>query len=1325
MATIYWDVETFSSRALSECGARNYAADPSTGIYFFCWAADDGPVQVWQAGDPIPEPFAAPAGHTFVSDNWAFERPIHEHVLVPRHGFPPIPLRNQACAQRLALASAFPAELGLRCEALDLPYRKDPEARKAMLRLARPNPDADPVQRERDLALLRERCITDVLSTRSAHNSPRLRPLLPEDEQMLLLDAKINAAGVRTNRAFLTGAQAIVAQELNVINAGIHELTGGAITSVGQVKRIKDAVNARGHNLTGLTKRSVAAALAHEPDDFTRGLLELRRDGAHTSTSKAKKLLGYADPRDHRIRDVLRIFGAGPGRWAALGAQLHNLPRNDAELPAFLVDVVAAGDREALTRHGRPLEIIKNLWRASLCAAPGHELICPDFSAIESRATAWVAGETWKLDLFRRYDKTNDDNIEPYRVLACAMLRKSVTPSELSRAERQLGKYGELAFGFGGSVGAWRRIVDDGRSDEEIQAYVQAWRAKHPATCRFWHDLAQAARTAISMPGRMVRAGSSPIVAQFDGYALALILPSGRAINYPGAHLVENARFENAARDVEFHDNARGKWQPTRAWHGTLVENVVQGTARDLLRDALLRADARGWKIVFHCHDEIVIEAPIGAVDPQDVLACMLESPPWAAGLPLAGKVHSGPLYLETPDRHAELAAETPDAPAPAPREAPKFSNDFDDEPDFVSAEDTVIAGASEPPHICIHCRRDPPDGRERVSAYDGAWLHPDCEEPFIRARCAEEGILSESSAQDAPAPPPPSSQNEAPVKPTPRGNGQGNGFAGDGYPASDRDDVGRPIAEYIYRDLKGAPHLKVVKRRSKDGKKYFPQYHLENGQWVKGKPKGAAIPYRLPELLAAPANATVEICEGEKDANTLAALGLIATSNPGGAGKWTPDLNKWFSGFARANVYEDNDKAGHAHAAKVARELCGVIPDVRVVQFRDLPEHGDVSDWLEAGATLDQLRARCDATTPFSTLESVDAADVEIEDYDWVWPGRFALKKIGLVVGLPDEGKGLTFADIAARITRGAAWPCGEGQAPLGNVIILSAEDDISDTIVPRLIAAGADLKRVTILKMVREGTSERMFSLVSDLGALRRKVLEIGDVKVVMIDPISAYLGIGEVDSFRATDVRAVLGPLKEFTESLRVLVLGVMHFNKKTDVTNVILRVSDSLAYSAASRHVYAVIGDPDNSRRLFVKGKNNLARYEQNTLAFSIDEREVGDDPRTGLPIRRPYIVWATEPVDITATEALQAAAGNRSPSARDAARRYIEALFAEDHEPVASADVLEGARENGIAKRTLERAAADLGVVVKRDGPPREAGGAATWRWHPPRGRDGG
>jgi len=484
----------------------------------------------------------------------------------------------------------------------------------------------------------------------------------------------------------------------------------------------------------------------------------------------------------------------------------------------------------------------------------------------------------------------------------------------------------------------------------------------------------------------------------------------------------------------------------------------------------------------------------------------------------------------------------------------------------------------------------------------------------------------------------------------------------------------------------------------------------------VKGKQAGPALPYRLPELLAAPSNATVEICEGEKDADALAALGLISTTNPGGAGKWTPDLNKWLSGFARANIYEDNDEAGRKHVAKVASELCGVIPDIRVITFHELPERGDVSDWLQTGKTREELIARAEQAPKFFALGSVRAADEEIEDCDWVWPGRFALKKIGLITGLPDEGKGVLLSDIIARVTCGALWPCSEGAAPTGNVLLLTAEDDINDTVIPRLIAADADLKRVHIVKMMREAGKERMFSLVTDLPALRQKVVEIGDVKMIVIDPIAAYLGIGKVDSFRATDVRAMIGPLKEFAEELRLFILGVMHFNKKMDVTNLILRVSDSLAYTAAARHVYGIVDDKDNNRKLFVKGKNNLAPREQKTLAFSFNTCEVGTDKRTGKPIFRPYIVWADEPVDITATEALQAVAGSKSPSAIDNAKHFLEALLSGD--PVGSKDVHEAAKENGISKRTLDRAREALGahVDIKKDGPPNEKN-EITWRWH--------
>jgi len=357
-----------------------------------CFACDDdGEVRVWRPGDPVPEPFADPTRYLFISDNWEFERAIHTNILIPRYGFPPILIENEDCAQRRALANAYPAELGLRCEALGLPYRKDPEARKAMMRLSRPQTakkrkkPVDPGARERDLALLLERCKNDVQATRAAYNSPRLRPLVPEERLQLLHDAAINTRGVHANVPFLEAAHTFAARERNAVNTRLNELTAGLITSVNQVAKIMEAVNARGHDMTSLNKRSVAATLMHQPESFVRELLELRQRGAYASTHKFKKLLNFIDPND---RGALRIYGAGPGRWSSIGAQLHNLPRNDDEFPLSLIDALLAGDRAELARWGNPLEVVSELSRAALSATLCHTLICSDLSAIESRIPA-------------------------------------------------------------------------------------------------------------------------------------------------------------------------------------------------------------------------------------------------------------------------------------------------------------------------------------------------------------------------------------------------------------------------------------------------------------------------------------------------------------------------------------------------------------------------------------------------------------------------------------------------------------------------------------------------------------------------------------------------------------------------------------------------------------------------------------------------------------------------------------------------------------------------------------------------------------------------
>lgn len=347
--------------------------------------------------------------------------------------------------------------------------------------------------------------------------------------------------------------------------------------------------------------------------------------------------------------------------------------------------------------------------------------------------------------------------------------------------------------------------------------------------------------------------------------------------------------------------------------------------------------------------------------------------------------------------------------------------------------------------------------------------------------------------------------------------------------------------------------------------------------------------------------------------------------------------------------------------------------------------------------------------------LVSTLASAVEMTAVEWFWENRFAIGKLGLIVGLPDEGKGQILSYVAAQTTHGGKWPVKEGHAPIGNVLIFSDEDDADDTLVPRLAAAGADRDHVHLVKMVRSSNKDRMFSLITDLDLLRQKILEIGDIKLVLIDPISAYLGIGKIDSFRQGDVRAVITPLVNLASELRVAIIGVMHFNKKTEVTNALLRISDSLAFGAVARHVYGVVDDNANERKLFVRAKNNIAaKSKHQTLSFRFEENDVGIDQRTGKHIWAPYIVWSEDYIDVSAFEAMQAVAESKAPAARDDAMFFLLEMLKKG--PVLVSEIEEAAKANGISHRTLVRAKADLKISAKKS---QEWQG--KWVWELPKG----
>ena len=338
-------------------------------------------------------------------------------------------------------------------------------------------------------------------------------------------------------------------------------------------------------------------------------------------------------------------------------------------------------------------------------------------------------------------------------------------------------------------------------------------------------------------------------------------------------------------------------------------------------------------------------------------------------------------------------------------------------------------------------------------------------------------------------------------------------------------------------------------------------------------------------------------------------------------------------------------------------------------------------------------------------------ASEIAPERVDWLWPGRIARGKHTCFAGEPGTGKSQLATDIEARITMGAEWPCGEGRAPQGSIIILSAEDGESDTIVPRLLAAGADLGRVHIISAVRiEDKGRRSFNLRADLDLLERKIVELGDVGLIRIDPISSYLG--KTDSHNNAEVRGVLEPIGEMAERMRIAILSITHFSKTgaTSTTKALHRFIGSIAFVGAPRAAFAVIEDSsDTERRLLLHAKNNLAAPPQG-LAFRLKQTIVG---HLGKGIVASRVEWEQEPVTITADEALAAeAAGAADTSSGVEAENFLQELLAEG--PVPAKQVRADVEAAALSWSTVKRAKARLGIKAEKDG---MDGG---WSWSLPR-----
>jgi Toprim domain/CHC2 zinc finger/DNA polymerase family A len=666
MPVLHRDFETRSTVSLSTAGSWRYAADPSTEILCVAFAVDDEPVKLWAPGQPIPEEFFAAAARDpewiVVAHNDQFETAIEECLLNPRYSWPIAPMEIHRCTMAAALASALPGALDGACAALGMDISKDAEGHRLMRQMSKPrkprkSEDASEVRwidGPEHRARLAQYCLRDVELERELHR--RLRPLSADEQLTWELDALINRRGFFVDRELAESARKIVEAEQAAIDIEITEITGGEITSINQVAKLSVLLRGRGHDVHDITKQSIEALLAKQLDGDIQRLLTLRQDGGRAASRKLDSLLFGADT-DQRLRGCFRFHGAATGRWSGSRFQPQNLKKSSLAALDGAIAAVRSSDLAQVRALGPPLAVVGDLSRAMILAKPGYDLVGADFSAIESRVLAWLADETWKLGTYRKFDSTSDPADEPYCVTASRILRRPVTPED--KAGRQIGKTADLALGYGGGLGAWRRFAtSDTRSDADIQRNIADWRRAHPAICNLWKTLEGAAHRCIRS-GLPVKLGRVSFEMR-DGDVL-MVLPSGRRIAYPEAKLVAG-KFDGTFQ-ITAKDNAKGAWADGKVWYGTLVENLVQAVSRDLLAAAMLRLEAADYQVVMHCHDEIVAETRKGRGSTDEFLWLMTELPAWAEGLPIAAKPWRRECYAEPAEMPVSAA---PPPPAPS-----------------------------------------------------------------------------------------------------------------------------------------------------------------------------------------------------------------------------------------------------------------------------------------------------------------------------------------------------------------------------------------------------------------------------------------------------------------------------------------------------------------------------------------------------------------------------------------------------------------------------------------------------------------------------------
>lgn len=656
---LFLDTETYSSIDIKKAGAFKYMEAPDFELLLLPYAWDDEPVQVLDLTDPLERELHHDELQKIldalrdpdiikVAHNTAFERNAYRTAW----GFYQPP-EQWVDTMILAAYNGYPMGLEAAGEAMRLPIQKRKDG-AALIRYfctpckptisnggrTRNLPQHAPEKWERFKLYAHD----DVEVERLIYRRLSSYPVTDFERQVWALDARINERGVMVDLDLVHAAIAVDNEFKKIHTEEMVQLTG--LTNPNSVSQLRGWLSGVGLGVESLNKTTVADLKKQATDPTTRRVLELRSLLGKTSTKKYEAMTAAAGAED-RVRGITQYYGAGrTGRWAGRLVQLQNLPQNHLQDIGIVREIVRAKDLDTLEMlYDSAPDVLSQLIRTALVAKPGHTFLVSDYAAIEARVIAYLAGESWRLKVFA-------EGGDIYCSSASQMFKVPVVKHGVNGHLRQKGKVAELACGYGGGVAALKAFGADkmGLTESEMQDIVTQWRAASPTIPRLWREVEKAAKQALEHPGRRCTVYSHtldhPAVCVYwkDTDALRCRLPSGRILSYQEARLEDY----NGRPSIVFmgQNQTTRKWEKTETWGGKLVENIVQAVARDCLAVAMVRLEEAGYNIVFHVHDEVVIEAPDGS-NWEDAAAVMGKPIPWAPGLLLRGDGYETKFYMK------------------------------------------------------------------------------------------------------------------------------------------------------------------------------------------------------------------------------------------------------------------------------------------------------------------------------------------------------------------------------------------------------------------------------------------------------------------------------------------------------------------------------------------------------------------------------------------------------------------------------------------------------------------------------------------------------